>query len=480
MMHRVLWGIVLVLAACDEFGSADGGKDDATDDPTDTDATGADDDVDDDTDPAADGLTWHDDVRPIVEQSCLGCHNTGGIAPIDFTYDPAAWADGPPWWVGPATAAVESGQMPPWPAADGCRDMKDSRKLSQLDIDAFLGWADAGFPEGEPSTFQPRGDVLGGVPAELGEPDLVLTGDAAYTPRMDPSDEYRCFVLPVDIDRDIYLRGINIVPDQRELVHHAILYQFLPQQTSDIADAKRRDEADDGPGYDCWGNPLAQTLMTWAPGQVGQFMPDGVAQLAPEGGLWILQIHYNTLGRDEADVHPDLTAVQLWTYEEDEAPDEVRLTVPVPQTDLYLPAGDPDVEVDFSFDLSILGDYADLIGGIPIVGAMGHLHQLGTSFALSVEDDAGESCLLDIPAWDFHWQMAYEFDEADWVYLGPGSSVEMTCRYDNSADNQVVVDGVQLEPRDVRWGEGTRDEMCLGYVTLQAPQSLVELLLDYL
>ena len=41
------------------------------------------------------------------------------------------------------------------------------------------------------------------------------------------------------------------------------------------------------------------------------------------------------------------------------------------------------------------------------------------------------------------------------------------CEYDNSAAHQPVVDGAQLAPRNVTWGEGSLDEMCLHYVWLR-------------
>ena len=44
------------------------------------------------------------------------------------------------------------------------------------------------------------------------------------------------------------------------------------------------------------------------------------------------------------------------------------------------------------------------------------------------------------------------------------SSSAATCAYDNSAANQPVINGEHVEPRDVTWGEGTLDEMCLLYV----------------
>ena len=44
-----------------------------------------------------------------------------------------------------------------------------------------------------------------------------------------------------------------------------------------------------------------------------------------------------------------------------------------------------------------------------------------------------------------------------------GDKLRLTCTYDNSASHQQFVDGVQLEPRYVEFGEGTYDEMCVNY-----------------
>ena len=76
----------------------------------------------------------------------------------------------------------------------------------------------------------------------------------------------------------------------------------------------------------------------------------------------------------------------------------------------------------------------------------------------------GEECLIDIPRWDFNWQGGYQLAEP--IVFNPGDELEIECHWDNSAANQPYVDGVQLAPVDVGWGEGTGDEMCLGIVTV--------------
>jgi hypothetical protein len=56
-------------------------------------------------------------------------------------------------------------------------------------------------------------------------------------------------------------------------------------------------------------------------------------------------------------------------------------------------------------------------------------------------------------------------DVVDPLELRAGDTVRLTCRWDNSAANQPIVDGVQQQPREVRWGESSLDEMCLGGLT---------------
>lgn len=69
---------------------------------------------------------------------------------------------------------------------------------------------------------------------------------------------------------------------------------------------------------------------------------------------------------------------------------------------------------------------------------------------------APDACLLDIPAWDFDWQGSYSLREP--VTFEPGDVLSIECNFDNSTSD-----------RDVTWGEGTDDEMCIGFFYTTAP-----------
>ena len=47
------------------------------------------------------------------------------------------------------------------------------------------------------------------------------------------------------------------------------------------------------------------------------------------------------------------------------------------------------------------------------------------------------------------------------VALPRGTKIEMVAHFDNSAAN---TDNPSTPPREVRWGEQTTDEMCIGFV----------------
>jgi hypothetical protein len=70
-----------------------------------------------DSGPVVAPLTWHKDVRALVEERCSGCHSEGQIGPFNLVDYASVYA------VRDAVASsVQSGSMPPWQAAKGCND----------------------------------------------------------------------------------------------------------------------------------------------------------------------------------------------------------------------------------------------------------------------------------------------------------------------------------------------------------------------
>ena len=130
------------------------------------------------------------------------------------------------------------------------------------------------------------------------------------------TDDYRCFLLDTGVPEDRFITGVRFVPDNAEVVHHAILYRVRAEQ---IAGAQMRDEQDPGQGWSCFGGPdlpavggdavrsldSAPWLAAWAPGGRESRYPEGTGVFLEKGSSVILQVHYNLLAGDG----PDSTSV---------------------------------------------------------------------------------------------------------------------------------------------------------------------------
>ena len=64
------------------------------------------------------------------------------------------------------------------------------------------------------------------------------------------TDDYRCFLLDPELDRDAWLTGTQVLPGNPDVVHHVILFQVPPAQ---VAAAEAKDAAEDGEGWTCFG-----------------------------------------------------------------------------------------------------------------------------------------------------------------------------------------------------------------------------------
>ena len=410
---------------------------------------------------APDGaVTYHGDIRPVMERACVNCHSQGGIGPFTLDFRAEEWAQGSAWWGSIAVSSVSSGEMPPWMPAEDCRPLEGRRVLTPEEITLFEKWAEDGYWEGKEEDYE--APAVEEQSDERRSPDLELSLPEAYVPNTDNVDDYRCFILDHEFEKDTFIVGSDVIPDQRDIVHHVILYMIPPD---DVASVRGRDNRQEGPGYQCFGDPgssLAQNVAGWVPGSVAQPLSEGAAIVVPAGAKIVAQMHYNTVNIDTDEEPPaDQTRALLWTLPDGETPDyEVRV-VPMANIRIEIEAGDSDSthtkEYRFPYD-------AELIGTTP------HMHTLGANMKLEKISEGGEStCLIDIPRWDFNWQQSYPLVRESRITLARGDVLRQTCGYDNSPANQQMIGGEPRTPETVFWGDGTFDEMCLTYAVVALP-----------
>ncbi len=389
-------------------------------------------------------LTYHADVRPILESNCANCHVAGGegIAPFGLS----SFDEVKPLATLIADSTGEK-RMPPWPPSQECAELDHARVLSDADIATIREWADGGAPEGEESEYvAPEQAAL----AELGAPDLTIDIGTDYKPNPPVAggiDDYHCFIVEPGITEDVWLNTHVTKPSNMQVAHHMLMHAVPGDQLQALRD---REAESEGPGYTCFGGPQvpgATLLGGWVPGSIASAHPPGHGIRIPAGSVFVVQMHYNTISDPDG---TDRTAIDL--HFTDGAPDRELQLQAMAQPGLNIPAGESnDVETTS----------LTLPANVEVFGIAPHMHLLGTSTRAWAESPNGdETCLIDIPKWDFSWQGFYA--TKDPIVLERGTTVNVECTYDNSPDNQPE----GRSPQDVRWGDGTYDEMCITYFVI--------------
>jgi mono/diheme cytochrome c family protein/peroxiredoxin len=364
--------------------------------------------------PARD-VTYHSRVSRILQDNCATCHRTGGVAP--FSLESYTNASG---YRGMIRFMVEEGRMPPWFANPAHGEWKNDRTLSDRNKRDLLAWIDAGAPEGDPSTaVRPVAWVDGWQLEE--EPDAVIQIPEPFRVPAEGVVDYQYVYVKTDFPEDRWITKIEARPTQPQVTHHIIAYL---------------DEPDDDPDQGVW-------LGATAPGVPPNEFPQGTGKLLPKGAWIKFELHYT----------PNGTAVDdqsmIGVVFADAKPEREIVLAAAGNTDFEIPAGAPNHEVVAEMEFSR--------GGI-ITAFLPHLHLRGKAFRYElVRPDGTEEILLDIPRYDFNWQLTYEPKEP--IRVEPGDILRGRAWYDNSADNPANPDPTL----PVRYGEQSFEEMMFGF-----------------
>ncbi len=70
-------------------------------------------------------------------------------------------------------------------------------------------------------------------PLRAGESRTTIAMPGSYTPSAPydvGTDDYRCFLLDPELEKDSWLTGTHVLPGNPDVVHHVILFQVPPGQ----------------------------------------------------------------------------------------------------------------------------------------------------------------------------------------------------------------------------------------------------------
>ena len=367
--------------------------------------------------------TFTKDVAPILYKRCVECHRTGEAAPMALTtykeVRPFAKA---------IREAVLANRMPVWLADPAHGTFRNDRRLTALEKETISQWVTAGAPEGAGRDLPPLPAFVSGW--NIGKPDRVIDLGQEYEVPASGTVPYKYFEVESGFTEDMWVQAAEIRPDQRAVVHHVIVFML---------DAKGKPV--DGAGGDL--------LVGWAPGDPPLKLPAGTAMRVRAGTRFRIQMHYTPNGK----VMRDRTYFGLQFAKTPPVREAItgrainmRLTIPAMASDHVEKAG-------WTFKRPV-----------ELVGYMPHMHVRGKAFQYSLTyPDGRKEVLLDVPRYDFAWQLSYEPIAP--LSIPAGARMECVARYDNSPNNKNNPD----PSKEVRWGDQTWEEMMIGWFTYTVP-----------
>lgn len=442
----------------------------------------------------ANALTYTNKIEPLVQEKCVGCHREGGVAPFSLqTYKQVK---------GMGEAAKEKvarREMPPWGAFsdESCQmqhKLKDDLSLTAEQVDLFVKWVESGMPEGNTSKHTPV-QVTFGTDVLLDKTNTYDLGNPYVVEAMG-KDDIRCFPIDPGFTEDTWIGGSNIVPGDPKVVHHVIVY----------VDPKREGRAKAGAAgnYPCFGGPEVSNtslLLAWAPGVTPTTYGEEAGLKVPKDAHLVMQVHYHpgtTTAQDKTTLElkklgykPGYVAqVVLAGNAQSSKDDDLVKLLPGPNDPATGPAFiiPPNAKDHFeSMELVVpekIGDINFEPVGVYAVGS--HMHWAGVDMKVEIdrkvptEGQPAKECLLSTPKYDFNWQRTYAIDEPlhKLPLVSAGDRVRFTCKYDNTRDNRFVRKAMSelrmSSPPEIKLGETTLDEMCLGVLVLVRRASLLD------
>ena len=368
-------------------------------------------------------VTYANQISRILNQRCVECHRTGEVAPFPLTNyeEVVGWAD-------MIREVTTERRMPTWLAAPQFGKFSNDCSLPESDIALIKTWADNGAPLGdakdlpEPSKFTPGW--------RIDRPDRVFyMSDEPFSVPAEGTVEYQFFVIDPKFEEDVWIKAAEARPGNAAVVHHHVAY-FVP------------------PGQDTRGPvEIKNQIAGYAPGTPPYRFPPGVALRIPRGSKIAFQLHYTPSGT----VQTDRSSLGIVLADPAEVKREIRGEI-TGEFRFRIPPNDPAYEIQAKWPFA-----ADTL----LVNLAPHMHVRGKAFRFELEHpDGHRETLLDVPRYDFNWQLRYELAEP--LLIRQGSTLHCLAVYDNSAGNRANPNPSAA----VTFGEQTWEEMMFGIFQL--------------
>lgn len=409
--------------------------------------------------------TYNGAVAALLNRHCVGCHRAGGAAAALPLTDYAST-------VGLAArirSQVVARTMPPWPAdSTHSLPLRDDPSLSDVEIATIAAWVDGGTPAGE-GRAPPLPRAPDGWAHPSGRPPDAVVTLPEFAVKATGEIPYIDLKVRVPFTGDRWLAGLQVLPGSRALVHHMGIAEVEYANGLSAADAERLEAIAAQMGMPA--GAVARTapavtdpatpgnydmLAAYTPGVAYEGFAPGEGKLVRGGPDRFINfnIHYTTTGKPEV----DRSRLGLWFLPK--APATQLFRVPSAGRTLIangteLLADDPGTKAEGT-DVAIppvppFADHYELTGitGYPrpvtLYAFQPHAHFRGRDFRYSlVYPDGREQLVLDVPRYDFRWQLGYRLVTP--LRVPAGSTLVVTAHYDNSAGNAHLNEVAAADP----------------------------------
>jgi hypothetical protein len=247
---------------------------------------------------------------------------------------------------------------------------------------------------------------------------------------------YQTLRVETSFAEDRWVQAYEVQPTAREVVHHVIVRLHAKGSKAAGPEGEVESERD---GF----------FAAYVPGNTHTIFPAGFAKKLPAGTVVSFQMHYTPNGKATTD------RTRIGLIFASEPPRHAVHVAGIANPRLRIPAG--AAHHPETAGLTLPAD-ATVLAFLP------HMHVRGKAARYeAVLPDGSRRLLLDVPHYDFNWQLPYRYAEPP--TLPRGTRIVYTAWYDNSAGNPANPDPT----KQVRWGPQTFDEMMLGYVEYYLP-----------
>jgi hypothetical protein len=413
--------------------------------------------------------TFTRDVAPILYNSCVGCHRAGEVAPMSLM----SYEEVRPW-AKSVRLKVANREMPPWGADSRYGKFKDDRSLTPEQIDTIVHWVDAGAPKGNDADLPLAPTFASGW--SRGEPDVVIEMPVEFEIPAEGQVPVIDFFTKAPFTQDVYIKALEIRPGTPGVVHHAGVYVVdkLPDGANLVngqivgASGKpmSRNEVSRANGGS--STQEIQKLLSFVPGRGYEEYQGDAGQLIKAGSYLDFYMHYTPAGTPQK----DRTRVGLYFAKPGQSVGHQIFhsfsaagpTTYIVEGKEYTPRWRADQTRDEGgVNLPNIPPYAEnwkvvsvhtILEPITLYGLTPHLHLRGKSMKyLLTEPDGREEVLLDVPKYDFNWQLYYELVTPR--RIPAGSKVTVVSLFDNSTGNRYN----PAPEKEVFWSEQSWDEM---------------------